>query len=91
MFLHLCVILFTGHMTGGSALGVGVGIQGARGSASWWGGGLGRLPPKIHVCMYGILQDTINKWAVHILLECILVAHLIFQINRRLTLKNGNR
>ena len=46
---------------GGSASG---GVPSMRGSAS--GGGGGQTPNQI-------LWDTVNKWAVHILLECILV------------------
>ena len=33
------------------------------------GGGIRQTPPKIH----GILRDTVNKWEVLILLECIVV------------------
>ena len=84
MFLHLSVILFTGwgltsqHVLqvtwpGGSASRKGWGSASRRGggSASRRGsasGGLGR-PPSPH----GILRDTVNKQAVRILLECILV------------------
>ena len=37
--------------------------------------GLGR-PPEIH----GLLWDTVNKWAVRILLECIPVLFIIFSL-----------
>ena len=59
----------TGHMTGGSA-SKGVCIQ--EGSASRGDqhlGGWADPLPKIH----GMLQDTVNNWAVHILLKCFLI------------------
>ena len=64
----------------GSAQRVGICLCGWRGSAFGWSAsegfdlpmGLGvRQNPPSHI--HGILQDMVNKWAVHILLECILV------------------
>ena len=109
MFLHLCVILFTGgrvgfpacitghipfpawitsHMTGwlsdsrGSASG-GLCIWGVCIPSFTWaclqGGWADPPSPTIH----GILRDTINKRAVHILLECIPV------LKNRLTSKEN--
>ena len=68
MFLHLCAILFTGEglHPGGGGLhpgGMGVCILGEGGLNP---GGWSRPPAN------WILQDTVNKWVVHILLECIL-------------------
>ena len=75
MFLHLCVILFTGvSASGGLHAGVcirGVCIQGdlhPGGSASRRGSASrGWADPSPQA-----LQDTVNKRAVHIILECIL-------------------
>ena len=83
-YYRLCVILFTGEGEGGfRACITGHTTRGgstSRGSASralciWersasggglhGGGGVGQPPPA--------LQDTVNKRAVHILLECIVV------------------
>ena len=78
MFLHMCVILFTGgwlpsmhHMSHVQGVCiVGVWIQGDQTHKSAYRRGWADPPlPKIH----GILWDTVNKRAVRILLECILV------------------
>ena len=63
----------SGLPPGGLPLGWELCIGGGR-SAS--GGGLhsgevGRTPPPPEI--HGILRDTVNKWAVRILLECILL------------------
>ena len=91
MFLHLCVSLFTGgsaSMVGLNPGGWWVCIKEEEGSASlrggvhlgslhpwgsaFGGGGVGRPPHRI-------LQDTVNEWAVHILLEFILVTILVYE------------
>ena len=61
MFLHPCVILFTGglHSRGRRCLHPGVSTSGC----VWIRGGLGRPSP-----------EHFNKWAICILLECILVS-----------------
>ena len=71
MFLHLCVILFTGgglHSGGREVCikGVGGGLH-PGGREVCIQGGLGR--PSLH----RILRDTVNERVVHIPLECILV------------------
>ena len=74
MFLHLCVILFTGEgSTWGGVLHPGGrlhrGVDLHPGGSAFRRGlhaGVGRPP-------YWMLRDTVNERAVHILLECILV------------------
>ena len=82
MFLHLCVILFTGrgsvsggglHQGGDGGLCIGGGAASRGGSASGGGRvciqGVGQTTPPPH----RILWDTVNEQVVCILLECILV------------------
>ena len=76
MFLHLCVILFTqgvciqvGSTSGGGSASKGGCTQGGLASV-----GLGRFP-------HQILQDMVDKRAVRILLECILVFNLGLNAN----------
>ena len=66
MFLHLSVILFTGGGFPGCITGhMREGLY-PRGSAS-------REQIGHTLQIHGILRDTVNKWAVRIILECILV------------------
>ena len=71
MFLHLCVILFTGRSLSGGSLSRGALCPGGGGVSVQVGGGSlsGRLP----------LYDT--ERAVRILLECILVEYANAEID----------
>ena len=70
MFLHVSIIMSTGRACVGGVCMAG----GVRGRGHAWQGVRGRgacVAGGGHVCQ--ILRDTVNEWAVRILLECILV------------------
>ena len=77
MFLHVSVCPREGHVWWGACMargmhGRGHAWQGGMcvGRHAWWGAcvvGCACMPPQ------QILRDTVNEWAVGILLECILV------------------
>ena len=70
MFLHLCVILLTGVLASQHVSQVTWPVGGLPpGSGSASRGWADRPAPA--------LRDTINKWAVRILLECILVSKIL--------------
>ena len=79
---HRCLFVHGRGMHGrracgrGTACVVGVGDVGACmvGGACVAGGVHGMHAP------WHILQDTVNEWAVHILLECILVLHFVIRV-----------
>ena len=75
MFLHLSVILFTG---GGGSAPLHAGIHSPGRDTTLGRHPLGRNPlgqtsPLGRHSSSQILEATVNKWAVRILLECILV------------------
>ena len=80
MFLHVCVILFTG---GGSA-SVHAVIP-----TPWQGGPSGKetprqgdAPGKADPPVQCMLEDTVNKRVVCILLECNSCSYLVAQLNK---------
>ena len=85
MFLHLSVILFTGGLASQHASQVrSPGGLHPEGISASKGEGLGKPPP------HWILQDTVNKRVVHIILECMLVKNgfnAVFWSCLRITLK----